>query len=122
LISVCNPIKEHHTGGCIGADEEYIEITSKLFPDCTYHEHPCNIPGMRSYFDPGLEHIIYDEKPPLDRNHDIVDAVEIMIGTPKTEDNIVRSGTWATIRYSRRVKRKIIVIFPNGGIQIENIW
>ena len=57
-------------------------------------------------------------KPYLERNKDIVDETGLLIATPKGEE-IVRSGTWSTIRYARKNHKKIIIIMPNGNLRFE---
>ena len=54
------------------------------------------------------------QKDYLDRNHDIVDETELLIACPKEPEEITRSGTWATIRYARKKKKKLRIILPNG--------
>lgn len=50
------------------------------------------------------------------RNHDIVDATEWLIATPKKFEEI-RSGTWATVRYAKKVKKPVTIIWPDGSIE-----
>jgi hypothetical protein len=61
-----------------------------------------------------------DPKPYLVRNHDMVDQSEFLIGTPGEEQEVLRSGTWATIRYARKLKRPILIILPKGKLVAEN--
>jgi len=51
-------------------------------------------------------------KKPLERNKDIVENCELMLATPKEFEHTLRSGTWATIRYSWKTKRDITTIPP----------
>lgn len=39
----------------------------------------------------------------LDRNREMVDGADVLIAFPKTAEEETRSGTWATIRYARKV-------------------
>ena len=55
-------------------------------------------------------------KPALERNHDIVDRCDLLIATPETVEEMLRSGTWATIRYARKVKRQHMIIRPCGQV------
>lgn len=57
--------------------------------------------------------------PYLERNKHIVDNCEIMIACPKEVEHTVRSGTWSTIRYAWRVKRKITIIPPIVRDEVE---
>lgn len=58
-------------------------------------------------------------KPYLQRNKDIVDETDVLIATPKGNEEELRSGVWATIRYARKQKKKIVIIFPDGSIKEE---
>jgi predicted Rossmann fold nucleotide-binding protein DprA/Smf involved in DNA uptake len=56
----------------------------------------------------------------LKRNRAIVDGSEILVATPKEEDGeALRSGTWATVRYARKMGRVIYIVRPSGVIEIE---
>lgn len=56
--------------------------------------------------------IILPPQLPLVRDKMIVDLAEIMIAAPKTMTEIVRSGTWTTVRYARRMKKEVIMLWP----------
>jgi len=58
-------------------------------------------------------------KPYLARNQDIVDETEVLIAVPAQKKEIVRSGTWATIRRARKAGRLIYFIFPDGRVVKE---
>jgi hypothetical protein len=118
-------IEEFHHGVCIGADGE--AHTMVFFKTkAMIHLHP---PKNKSkmvelYKDTEEEanrYVWYKPKDYLARNHDIVDAIEILIATPQAEEEILRSGTWATIRYARKKKRPVYLIKPNGSLSIEAV-
>jgi hypothetical protein len=50
-----------------------------------------------------------DPLPYLTRDYKIVDDVDYMFGAPLQDNEIIRSGTWTTIRYSRK-KNKLLTI------------
>lgn len=104
---------EFHHGDCIGADEQAHAIfTDKVFNQIVKTViHPPTDPKKRA-FCKGDE--ILPERPYLDRNKDIVDATEILIATPETSLEVLRSGTWSTVRYAIRRHRLVILIFPDG--------
>ena len=86
---------EFHHGECRGADQEAARIASDLGLHCIGHKPE----GRASkYF--------------LKRNREIVDGTDILIATPKTYDEELRSGTWATIRYARKCRKTIVMVFP----------
>jgi len=61
------------------------------------------------------------EKPALERNQDIVLAVEVLIACPwemKISDN-GRGGTWYTMRRAREAGRALIVCWPDGTLTHE---
>lgn len=77
--------------------------------------HPCDIRGTRSHLVSGNYpyDIIFPELPPLERNKIIVSRVSGLIATPKSSEEI-RSGTWATIRYARKIFCPVYIIEPSG--------
>lgn len=52
------------------------------------------------------------------RNKDIVDSADFLIATPDAKER-GGSGTWKTVRYARKKKKRIYVIHKNGRITIE---
>jgi hypothetical protein len=94
------PVEIHwHHGACEGADIESDVIARNH--GCIMHIHPSNHKLTRIHCEePG--DTVYREKPPLVRDHDIVEAIEVLYAAPKDEKKEVqRSGTWATVRYAR---------------------
>lgn len=81
--------------------------------------HPPEQGNRRAFLD-------YDEerepKSYLKRNHDIVDeGVDGLIAAPNGWVEELRSGTWATVRYARKLKRRIWIIRPDGTLRKENV-
>lgn len=99
-----------HHGDCIGADAEAHCIASELvFPHYGIIIHPPTNQKMMANCK-GAERM--KPKPYLERNHDIVDASTILIATPETEEEVLRSGTWATVRYARRQNMVVKILNP----------
>jgi len=105
-----NNVTKFHHGGCVGADTEahYIALTFLDVKDIIVH--PCNIGHKQNAFHGTT--IICKVKKPLTRNHDIVDASTELVATPQGEE-ILRSGTWATIRYARKMSKLVTIILPH---------
>lgn len=59
-------------------------------------------------------------RPYLERNRNIVRDCAALIATPKEDFEELRSGTWATIRYARKLKRPIIIVWPLQTPTAEN--
>lgn len=103
-------------GDCVGADSQADDIAREL--GLRVHLHPPSDPRKRAWCivppaDPDLL-VIYSAKPYLERNRDIVDACEALIAAPKESAETLRSGTWATIRYCRKVGKPIFIVWPDG--------
>lgn len=105
---------EFHHGDCTGADSQAHDIAQSLGLQPVIHP-----PTERKYraFRTGM--ITYPPLPYLDRNQAIVDRSELLIATPRQRSEILRSGTWATVRRARKAGRKIIIIFPDGRVTRE---
>lgn len=93
-----NPTQFHH-GDCIGADAEAHDIVREFFPNVWIVGHLPQSDGKRA-FKKCDEY--RDPLPYLVRDHNIVDETDFLIGSPKQDEEVLRSGTWATIRYSRK--------------------
>ncbi len=103
-------INEVHHGDCIGADTDFHNICSSLKIKIVIH--PPDNDSMRSFC---KSDIILPQKKYLARNHDIIDETDMLIAFPATKEEILRSGTWSTIRYARKKNKKIFIIFPDGS-------
>lgn len=110
LIKAWAPTELHH-GDCIGAD-----ATASTFAE---------LAGIRIIKHPPLNtskqaNMPYDESRPaqdyLVRNKNIVNETLQLLATPGEETEQLRSGTWSTIRYARKLGRKITIVFPSGRI------
>lgn len=101
-----------HHGDCIGADNQ-IAYAARLIGFYIIG-HPPVIESKRAFVQCDE---LRDPLPYLARNHKIVDAAEEMIATPGEFEEQLRSGTWATIRYARRLGKPIHVILPDGRVQ-----
>ncbi len=108
-LSVPSLIDEFHHGDCIGADEQFHQTVNDY--ERTFIHPPENTKKRARC----SSHHILEPKPYLERNHDIVDATDVLIATPRTNHEELRSGTWATIRYATRKEKKVIIIYPQGG-------
>jgi hypothetical protein len=105
---------EFHHGDCVGADAEAFSLVHS-FTSSRIVVHPPLNTSKRAF----TTH--YDESRPerdyLDRNHDIVDETDLLIATPSEPTERLRSGTWATVRYARKSKKDVILVFPNGSLE-----
>jgi hypothetical protein len=105
---------EFHNGMCLGADEDSFRIILDK-TESSIILHPSNLKDMQ--FKPPVKERIHvlPEKPPLQRNEDIVVQSDKMIACPKDKEQ-QRSGTWYTIRFSKKRNRPTYIIYPNGHI------
>jgi hypothetical protein len=95
---------EFHHGGALGADHEASSLAGAI--GYTIVVHPGGTP-----------------KENIARNHDIVDVARVMIAAPFGGKELLRSGTWATIRYCKgELKHKptggsrpLYIVWPDGS-------
>ena len=98
-----NKVTKLHHGDCVGADKEAHDIAVSLGIETEVH--PPDKDDKRAFC---KGDIIHEPKPYLERNHDIVDDSELLVACPFQSKEIVRSGTWATVRYARKSGSPII--------------
>ncbi len=107
-------ITEWHHGDCDGVDEQSSIIVRDKFGWDIIDCHPPDKDLYRAHFGGA---IIHQPKPYIQRNHDIVNAIDLLVAVPLQAKEVMRgSGTWATIRYA--IKKGVIVrrIDPQGHI------
>lgn len=105
-LSLISHLEFHH-GDCIGADEEAHDIARLVGAKIVGHPPTNEVKRAFCYFDEEREPKEY-----IARNHDIVDETQLLIATPKSTVEEVRSGTWATVRYARKIGREVVILDP----------
>jgi hypothetical protein len=103
-----------HHGDCVGADAEFhaisdligltiighIPVNESDRAFCTFHASMPALPYMR-------------------RNAEIVRCSDIMIATPFEMDEQERGRTWRTIAITRRARKPLVIVLPNGLCKYE---
>jgi hypothetical protein len=100
-------------GDCVGADAEFHEIARSLNYDLI--GHPPDDDSRRAFceFD-----YAYEPRPYLERDDDIARSSSVLVAAPRREETR-RSGTWTTVRYARKLGRPIILVWPDGRVEID---
>lgn len=108
-----------HHGDCIGADAQAHQLAIGL--GYSIELHPPDDSSKRAFCrDCGRERAAL---PYLIRNRAIVDVSNMVIAAPAEEHGeVLRSGTWSTVRYARRQKKMLIVVRPSGASEGEARW
>jgi len=101
-------------GDCVGADDHAGKIWKAIGGKIQLH--PPTNRSKRAFL---KAEIIRTAKPYLDRNKDIVDECDVLVGLPQEEFEQQRSGTWSTIRYARKLGKQVMIIWPSGKMQFE---
>lgn len=102
---------EAHHGMCIGADTEFHWIVRSEAPKTRIIGHPCTISTAREL---PLE-AVDQSRPvytPLIRNRRMALECNHLLATPKEASEVLRSGTWATVRYARALDKNTTIVAP----------
>jgi hypothetical protein len=115
-----NPVLFVH-GGCIGADDEADAIAAQIgihrlvFPQ---NNVPHKAVNGTVFLDRAVKYAgrvtIAAAKPAPGRNIDIIRAGNYLIACPQQKREVIRSGTWMTIRHARRIlgEHNVEIIYP----------
>lgn len=106
--------EEFHHGDCIGADENANDLA--WIRNYKMVIHPPNNRSKRAF----CIGEYWPQKSYLERNRDIVNATDLLIACPGEKEEQLRSGTWSTIRYADRLKKPIIILYPDGTWEKRN--
>lgn len=109
-----------HHGDCIGADDQMDQIGREL--GLTIYIHPPDNPSKRAWCNTRPIGESWTEHPPqsyLLRNKAIVESARTLIAAPKETAETVRSGTWSTVRYARKVGKPVYIVWPDGSVTEE---
>jgi hypothetical protein len=109
-------------GACVGADDEFDEIAAVM--GIKRHVFPSTVAAKRVSdarlrSRTGSEVVIHEAAQPLVRNRTMVNYGEAVIACPKSDAEVLRSGTWATIRYARRRRKLHEVVTPASAMLLE---
>jgi hypothetical protein len=108
LLTELEPKHARH-GDCVGSDADFHALVRETKAKVIIHPPDKDADRAGCIGDQ-----ILPEKPYLTRNRDIVDNCTVLIATPDGAQEKQRSGTWSTIRYGRKVGRRVIVVAPDG--------
>lgn len=96
---------EFHHGDCVGADDEAHEI-ARLHKYKTVAHPPIN-ESKRAF---KKADVILEAKKYLTRNKDIAKVCDVLLAAPKEDVEVLRSGTWSTIRKARKFGKEVIIL------------
>jgi len=100
-----------HHGVCTGSDDDF-DWLAKLAGYQTIGHPGVNAHGQCPTRGRRKPDVMLAEEPFLVRDRKIVDVITVLIATPKSRFEETRSGTWATVRYARQVRREIAIVYP----------
>lgn len=103
-------VTELHHGDCNGADAQaHFLATSR---NIRVVLHPPANDRERAHLEAECA-AVRAPLPYLVRNRNIVIETEVLIATPSTVRETLRSGTWATVRYAGELRRTRYVLLPD---------
>lgn len=105
-------LRAAHHGMCIGADYDFHSLCRASGLWIVGHP-PINQSKMADLTNCDE---LRTPKEYLDRNHDIVDESDYLIFTPKENEEVLRSGTWSTIRYAYKQLKLGYIVLPRGEV------
>lgn len=116
-------------GGAVGADEAfhdwiapiYLRLDPRRLP---VEVHPAyGLPDRYRFWcrrlGPYHEAVVHLADEPLARNRLIVARCDRLLACPAEPDEVLRSGTWATVRYARKARKSLTIVLPDGTIREE---
>lgn len=110
-----DPFTEWHHGDCVGADEQSHAVATMF--KIPVHLHPGDNTRKRAYCQGAA--VTYPIMDNLERNTVIAQSIDVLYATPKEPTEVLRSGTWSTIRRGLKFTPKVVVILPDGQISIH---
>jgi hypothetical protein len=103
-----------HHGDCVGVDADMHDLVRSNLPDVRIVVHPPSVDAARAFKDGDASRA---STPYLIRNRAIVRDCDQIYAFSGTNKEVVRSGTWSTIRYAIKSKKPVTVIYPRGRIE-----
>jgi hypothetical protein len=116
LLNKLQPAQVRH-GDCVGADEQFHEISRQL--ELPVFIHPPNNNKERAYCMGAVA--IAPPAPYHVRNKDMVASSDALVATPLEDSEQDRGGTWMTVRFARAKGIPLYIVWPNGIVWEENV-
>lgn len=112
VLSRLKPSGLRH-GDCVGVDVQAACLADSLgIPTFSHPGFSPKYPDDTRFRAFHKSTTIYDPKPFLERDEDIARNVAVLIACPLESKEVLRSGTWATIRYARKAGTPRIILLP----------
>lgn len=112
LLSVLKPKGLRH-GDCVGVDVQAAQLADFMsIPTFSHPGFSLKDPDNTRFRAFHKSTTIYDPKPFLERDEDIATNSAIVIACPLESHEVLRSGTWATVRYARKAGTPRIILLP----------
>lgn len=99
-------------GDCLGSDADAHELARST--GLYVWIHPPENSSLRAFCSGAL--IVEHPLPYLERNQNIVNTNLLLLAAPSSEDEVIRSGTWSTVRYAKRQGKAVLVVTPSGRV------
>ncbi len=109
LLFTCH---EFHHGDAVGGDKQGHDLATAL--GFSVHIHPAKGERDRAFCKGAAR--TYAPMDPLGRNRVIVDLCHALVGCPEGPE-VLRSGTWSTIRYAKKSGKLLWIVYPNGTFE-----
>ena len=78
--------------------------------------HPPSNPKHRAFCTGGIVHPVESYQV---RNLNMVSSCDMVLALPNTNTEVLRSGTWQTVRMARQKELPIVIFFPDGRVVSE---
>ena len=98
-----------HHGDCIGADAKAHTVFCDLVSWDRVILHPPLETRSLSFCQAVMSH---RPKAYLTRDREIAASCGVLVACPKEHREVVRSGTWATVRYARAAGKTVVILWP----------
>jgi hypothetical protein len=113
-------LQSAHHGACHGADRQFHRLVlERAMHVGLWPSNDEQLAWARQAAGISNKVYVHQTFPPLTRNRMVVERVVQMCATPSTMREKQRSGTWATIRYSRNIGRPVAICWPDGTVTHE---
>lgn len=106
-------------GGAPGSDEMFHDLLRELAPGAIIEVYPASGDRYRYWYRRRVTSGLHHPLPPLTRNRIIARRCDRLLACPAQVEEIIRSGTWYTVRQARLFSKPITLILPDGSVKEE---
>jgi hypothetical protein len=109
-------IEEAHHGAMQGGDAEMARVVLRVLEGCEIHAHPARTTARNDNDSILMAHVKHKARQSVKRTWDVVDAGDVLLACPSSEEEDAVYRSWFCVRYALSKGKRAVVFLPDGTV------